>query len=52
MKDTEVLARAAPQPDVCGIRLCVQQANRIAQQACADTGMRETAYRIHENLSA
>jgi GNAT superfamily N-acetyltransferase len=45
-----VEARAAQEPDVCGIRLYVQQSNHIAKQAYADAGMRQTTYRIYERL--
>jgi GNAT superfamily N-acetyltransferase len=42
--------RATQRPDVCGIRLYVEQSNRIAKQAYADAGMHETSYRIYEKL--
>jgi GNAT superfamily N-acetyltransferase len=42
--------RAAQKPDVCGIRLYVEQANHIAKQAYANAGMHETGYRIYEKL--
>ena len=45
-----VEAQAAQRPDVCGIRLYVEQANAIAKHAYADAGMQETTYRIYEKM--
>ncbi|MGE3150995.1 MAG: GNAT family N-acetyltransferase [Nitrospiraceae bacterium] len=39
-------ARATP--DVCGIRLYVEEANRIAQQAYRQAGMRVSSYLVYE----
>ena len=41
---------AAQRPDVCGIRLYVEQSNHTAKQTYANASMRETGYRIYEKL--
>jgi len=41
---------AGQDPQACGLRLYVEQENRIAQQTYADMGMTETHYRIYEEL--
>jgi GNAT superfamily N-acetyltransferase len=45
-----VQTRATQRPDVCGIRLYVEQSNHIAKQAYADAGMQETNYKIYEKM--
>jgi GNAT superfamily N-acetyltransferase len=45
-----VEAQATRRPDVCGIRLYVEQSNHIAKHAYADAGMQETTYRIYEKM--
>jgi len=45
-----VRIQASQRPDVCGIRLYVEQSNRVAKQAYAAVGMQETNYRIYEDL--
>jgi GNAT superfamily N-acetyltransferase len=45
-----VETQASGKPDVCGIRLYVEQSNRVAKQAYADAGMQETSYRIYEKM--
>lgn len=45
-----VRMQAAQRPDVCGIRLYVEQSNRVARQTYAAVGMQETSYRIYEEL--
>lgn len=45
-----VETQAAQRPDVCGIRLYVEQSNRLAKHAYADAGMQETTYRIYEKM--
>ncbi len=45
-----VETQAARKPDVCGIRLYVEQSNHTAQQTYANAGMHETSYRIYEKL--
>ena len=45
-----VEASAARRPDVCGLRLYVEQSNHIARQVYADAGMQETSYRIYEKM--
>jgi len=45
-----VETQATERPDVCGIRLYVEQSNHIAQHAYADAGMQETTYRIYEKM--
>lgn len=41
---------AEQEPAVCGYRLYVERDNRTAQEAYAKLGMRETEYRIFEEL--
>ncbi|MCK6553538.1 GNAT family N-acetyltransferase [Candidatus Binatia bacterium] len=43
-----VRARAAADPEVCGLRLYVEQDNRAAQETYRALGMFETAYRVFE----
>ena len=45
-----VEALAAQRPEVCGIRLYVEQSNHTAKQTYASAGMQETGYRIYEKL--
>ena len=45
-----VQTQAAKRPDVCGIRLYVEQSNHTAKQAYADAGMQQTSYRIYEKM--
>jgi len=45
-----VKTQVSQRPDVCGIRLYVEQSNRVAMQAYAAVGMKETGYRIYEDL--
>ena len=45
-----VKTRASQRPDVCGIRLYVEQSNRVARQVYTAVGMQETSYRIYESL--
>ncbi len=45
-----VETQAAQRPDVCGIRLYVEQSNHTAKQTYAKAGMQETGYRIYEKL--
>jgi GNAT superfamily N-acetyltransferase len=45
-----VRTQASQRPDVCGIRLYVEQSNHIAKQAYGAVGMHETSYRIYEDL--
>jgi len=43
-----VVELAAREPEVCGIRLYVEQENRTAQATYRALGMRETNYRLYE----
>lgn len=43
-------AEASQEPNVCGVRLYVEQSNSIAQSAYAALGMRKTGYEIYETL--
>ncbi len=43
-----VRSEASLRSDVCGVRLYVEQDNRIAQQTYHALGMTETPYRIYE----
>ena len=43
-----VRERALAEPDVCGLRLYVERANRAAQHMYTAMGMEETAYRLWE----
>ncbi|MCU0913855.1 MAG: GNAT family N-acetyltransferase [Planctomycetes bacterium] len=43
-----VRARALQDPRVCGLRLYVEQANHVAQNAYDRVGMRPTTYRMYE----
>ena len=45
-----VTTQASQRPEVCGIRLYVEQSNRVAQRAYANAGMQPTQYLIYENL--
>jgi GNAT superfamily N-acetyltransferase len=45
-----VRTQASRMPDVCGIRLYVEQGNRTARRAYARMGMEQTRYRIYEDL--
>ena len=45
-----VRTQASQMPDVCGIRLYVEQSNHVAQKAYAGIGMDRTHYRIYEDL--
>lgn len=47
-----VTARAAAAGNVCGFRLYVERDNAIAQQTYAALGMRETRYKLFEQLIA
>ena len=43
-----VKAQALGRPEVCGIRLYVEQSNRVALDAYRRIGMKPTAYRMYE----
>ncbi len=43
-----VREQASQRPDVCGLRLYVEQANHIAQKTYAQLGMEETPYHVYE----
>ena len=45
-----VRAQALRRPQVCGIRLYVEQSNRVAQDAYRRIGMKPTAYQIYEEM--
>jgi GNAT superfamily N-acetyltransferase len=45
-----VKAQALRRPEVCGIRLYVEQSNHVAQRAYHQIGMRPTTYRIYEEM--
>ena len=45
-----VQTQATQHPEVCGLRLYVEQANHAAKQAYTDAGMQETSYRIYEKM--
>jgi len=45
-----VRAQALRRPEVCGIRLYVEQSNRVAQDAYRRIGMKPTAYQIYEEM--
>jgi GNAT superfamily N-acetyltransferase len=45
-----VETQASQRPDVCGLRLYVEQSNHVAKQAYTDAGMQETTYRIYEKM--
>lgn len=45
-----VRKQAMQRPDVCGLRLYVEQANHIAQKTYAQLGMEETPYHVYEEL--
>lgn len=46
----EVKRRAAAQGDVCGFRLYVERKNQRAQQTYQALGMKETRYKVFEEL--
>lgn len=48
----EVRRQAASRADVCGIRLYVEQDNRIAQRTYLALGMRDASYRVMEETFA
>lgn len=43
-----VKTQALQHPDVCGIRLYVEQSNHVAQRAYDQIGMKPTTYRMYE----
>ncbi len=45
-----VKAQALRRPEVCGIRLYVEQSNRVAQRAYEQAGMTPTRYRLYEQM--
>jgi ribosomal protein S18 acetylase RimI-like enzyme len=45
-----VQATASEEPNVCGIRLYVEQSNHAAQGVYAALGMQETAYHVYEAI--
>jgi ribosomal protein S18 acetylase RimI-like enzyme len=45
-----VKAQALRRPEVCGIRLYVEQSNRVAQDAYRRIGMKPTAYQVYEEM--
>ncbi len=45
-----VRAEALRRPEVCGIRLYVEQSNRVAQRAYEEAGMKPTRYRLYEEM--
>lgn len=45
-----VNAKASKEPDVCGIRLYVEQSNQTAQNVYTALGMQATAYHIYETI--
>jgi GNAT superfamily N-acetyltransferase len=45
-----VKARALHRPEVCGMRLYVEQSNHVAQHAYRQIGMRPTTYQIYEEM--
>jgi GNAT superfamily N-acetyltransferase len=45
-----VKAEALRRPEVCGIRLYVEQSNRVAQHAYEEAGMKPTRYRLYEDM--
>ncbi len=51
-KDLYGFAReqATQRPDVCGLRLYVEQANHIAQETYTRTGLEKTPYHVYEEL--
>ncbi|MHC4559045.1 MAG: GNAT family N-acetyltransferase [Planctomycetota bacterium] len=42
--------KASQEPNVCGFRLYVEQSNRIAQSTYGKVGMKDTRYRVYEEL--
>ena len=44
-----VLADARSRPDVCGVRLYVEETNRIAQAVYQRVGLRPSSYTVYEN---
>lgn len=48
MHDT-IMAAAKRRPDVCGIRLYVEQDNHVAQAAYRRVGLAQSCYEIYEN---
>jgi ribosomal protein S18 acetylase RimI-like enzyme len=42
--------KASQEPNVCGFRLYVEQSNSIAQSTYGKVGMKETPYRVYEEL--
>jgi len=47
---TEVKDRARAEPDVCGLRLYVEKDNAAARDAYRALGMKETPYRMYEEM--
>lgn len=45
-----VRTEASRRPEVCGLRLYVEQSNRVAQRAYRRIGMNMTAYRMYEQM--
>ena len=45
------MAKSGQSQKVCGFRLYVEKENRIAQKTYRDLGMRETRYKMFEDLS-
>ena len=46
----DIQQRARTDPHVCGFRLYVERNNAVAQQTYASLGMRETAYKMFQQL--
>ncbi len=42
--------KASHEPNVCGFRLYVKQSNRTAQNTYRSVGMKETSYKVYEEL--
>jgi GNAT superfamily N-acetyltransferase len=45
-----VTAEALRRPEVCGLRLYVEQSNNVAQRAYRQIGMKMTAYKMYEQM--
>jgi ribosomal protein S18 acetylase RimI-like enzyme len=45
-----VKTQALQRPEICGIRLYVEQSNHVAQNAYRQIGMRPTTYQVYEEM--
>ncbi len=45
-----VTAEASRRPEICGLRLYVEQSNGVAQRAYCQIGMKMTTYRMYEQM--